>query len=114
MDIEQIKREVIDYLAETREFAFSFSDIHDAIDYLHSRGYFGGVPDVIWVSTPPYYAVYLEKDNHDDTRYLRAEPVEELLKNAWEALDNIAGDMYDDSEIRPILTAIDKFLGETK
>ena len=46
--------------------------------------------------------------------YYRAEPVETLLKQALDALDNIAGDMYDDSKIRPILTAIDQFLTTTK
>lgn len=45
MTLDDIKRQVIDKLCETREFAISYSDIHDAIDYLHSRGYFDGVPD---------------------------------------------------------------------
>ena len=36
--LEDIKREVIDHLAETREWAISYSDVHDAIDHLHSQG----------------------------------------------------------------------------
>lgn len=37
------------------------------------------MPDELWVSTHPYYSVHLEKDNYDDTRYLRADAVEDEM-----------------------------------
>lgn len=48
-DIEQIKREASEYVFKINTPSHSRSDfaiyLHQYIDYLHSRGYFGGVPD---------------------------------------------------------------------
>lgn len=43
MDIEQIKREVFHAVYDTQ--ITQPSGIFEAIDYLHSRGYLGGVPE---------------------------------------------------------------------
>lgn len=72
------------------------------------------MPDAIWASHKAATGLSEKKPDLPLTEYLLAEPVKDLLWQAREALDNIAKDMYDDSNIRPIITAIDKFLGENK
>lgn len=48
-NIEQIKREASEYVFKINTPSHSRSDfeiyLHQYIDYLHYRGYFGGVPD---------------------------------------------------------------------
>lgn len=45
MDIEQIKREVGHKLSGLIPHSYSDNTMLNTIDYLHSRGYLGGVPD---------------------------------------------------------------------
>ena len=44
-DIEQIKREVGDKLSKLIPHSYSDNTMLNTIDYLHSRGYLGWVPD---------------------------------------------------------------------
>lgn len=77
------------------------------------------MPDAIWASRRPqdvgdcWTGPYKSYD--DQTEYLRAEPVEELLKQARDAIylaSLQALEPEDQLEYTTIYTAIDKFLGE--
>jgi hypothetical protein len=82
----------------------------------------GKMPDVAWFGFNPGWNSLDHKIDGYDTKYLRAEPVEALLKQARDALEDVS---KHDAVISAMGTtiykklgsarvAIDQFLGETK
>ena len=77
------------------------------------------MPDVIWAitgATERFDGVWDDYQWSDSrgTKYLRAEPVEELLKQARDVLHRLRNDAttQDHVNANKTITAIDKFIGE--
>lgn len=73
------------------------------------------IPDVIWASDLGGWVTRKRDPNHGKLfpKYLRAEPVEELLKQARNLLGEFKADCNEDFESLAdrTITAIDKFIG---